>query len=193
MLVRQTHTNVLMMNKVTALQQNSQNFKLFACRYGFFSIYLIMDGRDNIIHLTFSKAGHRRVIKLLIGSKHAVHVQKGKQQEFPFDSLLKDYFTGNLPRFSMKIQSPFIHAGTEFQKKVWTEIAKIPYGQTRTYGELARAIGNPASARAVGTACGANPVALIIPCHRVVGASGLGGFAGGVDIKKKLLELEKKQ
>ncbi|MBE9521033.1 MAG: MGMT family protein, partial [Proteobacteria bacterium] len=78
----------------------------------------------------------------------------------------------------MKIQSPFIHAGTEFQKKVWTEIAKISYGQTRTYGELARAIGSPGSARAVGSACGANPVALIIPCHRVVGATGLGGFAG---------------
>jgi O-6-methylguanine DNA methyltransferase len=182
-----------MMDKVITLQQSSQNFISLTCRYGFFSIYLIMDGQDNIINLTFSKAGHQRAMKQLAGTGANVSMQRGKQKSFTFNSLFAEYFSGNLTRFSLKIQSPFIHSGTEFQKKVWTEIAKIPYGQTRTYGELARAIGNPGSARAVGLACGANPLALIIPCHRVVGASGLGGFAGGADIKKKLLELEKIQ
>jgi O-6-methylguanine DNA methyltransferase len=182
-----------MMNKVTAMQQNSQNFISLTCRYGFFSIYLIMDGQENIIHLTFAQHGHQQALKQLAGTAANVTMQRGKQEDFRFNSLFEEYFSGNLLRFSLKIQSPCIHAGTEFQKKVWTEIAQIPYGQTRTYGELARAIGNPGSARAVGLACGANPLALIIPCHRVVGASGLGGFAGGADIKKKLLEQEKIQ
>jgi len=182
-----------MMNKVTALQQNGQNFISLTCRYGFFSIYLIMDGQDTIIHLTFAQHGHQQAMKQVVGAAADVTMQRDKQKNFIYNSLFDEYFSGNLTRFSLKIQSSFIHAGTEFQKKVWTEIAKIPYGQTRTYGELARAIGSPGSARAVGSACGANPVALIIPCHRVVGASGLGGFAGGVDIKEKLLELEKIQ
>ena len=179
------------MDNITALQQSSQNFTSFTCRYGLLSIYCIMAGKDNIIHLTFAQHGHQRAMKQLAGTGANVTMQRGKQKSFAFNSLFDEYFSGNPARFSLKIQSPFIHAGTEFQKKVWTEIAKIPYGQTRTYGELARAIGSPGSARAVGLACGANPLALIIPCHRVVGASGLGGFAGGVDIKKKLLELEK--
>jgi len=178
---------------VTALQQNSQNFTSFSCRYGLFSIYCIMAGKDNIIHLKFTQRGHQRAMKRLSGAAANATMQRGKQKNFPFNSLFDEYFSGNLTRFLLKIQSPFIHSSTEFQKKVWTEIAKIPYGQTRTYGELARAIDNPGSARAVGLACGANPLVLIIPCHRVVGASSLGGFAGGVDIKKKLLELEKKQ
>ena len=93
----------------------------------------------------------------------------------------------------MKIFSPFISSGTDFQKQVWAGIAKIPYGQTVTYGELAGSIGKPGSARTVGSACGANPLALIIPCHRVVGTQGLGGFAGGIAVKKKLLGLEKKR
>ena len=181
-----------MMDNLTALQHNSQKITSFTCRYGFFSIYLIIDGQDNIIHLTFSKEGHRRVIKLLNGNKKAAHIQKGEQEKFPFNSFFIDYFTGNLTRFSIKIQSPLITSGTEFQKKVWAGISQIPYGQTVTYGDLARSIGRPGSARAVGSACGANPLALIIPCHRVVGTQGLGGFAGGIAVKKKLLGLEKK-
>ena len=81
--------------------------------------------------------------------------------------------------------------GTPFQKKVWLALTKIPHGETRTYGEVAKSIGSPGAARAVGTACGANPLPILIPCHRVLAAGGkLGGYSGGLDIKKKLLACE---
>jgi O-6-methylguanine DNA methyltransferase len=80
--------------------------------------------------------------------------------------------------------------GTNFQKAVWDEISKIPRGQTRTYGEVAAAIGRPGAVRAVGTACGANPLPLFIPCHRVVAKNGLGGFGSGLPWKKMLLQME---
>jgi AraC family transcriptional regulator, regulatory protein of adaptative response / methylated-DNA-[protein]-cysteine methyltransferase len=83
--------------------------------------------------------------------------------------------------------------GTVFQRRVWDELRRIPRGETRTYREIARAIGAPAAVRAVGSACGANPVALVVPCHRAVRTDGgLGGYAWGVARKKKLLALEKK-
>ena len=81
--------------------------------------------------------------------------------------------------------------GTEFQKSVWAALVRIPYGQTRTYGQIAADIGRPKAARAVGMACNQNPVWIAIPCHRVLGRNGaLTGYAGGLDLKQKLLELE---
>jgi O-6-methylguanine DNA methyltransferase len=80
--------------------------------------------------------------------------------------------------------------GTEFQKAVWREMQKIPRGQTRTYGEIAATIGRPNAVRAVGSACGANPIPLFIPCHRVVAKNGLGGFGAGLPWKKLLLKEE---
>ena len=80
--------------------------------------------------------------------------------------------------------------GTDFQKAVWKELQKIPRGQTRTYGEIAAAIGRPKAVRAVGSACGANPIPLFIPCHRVTAKNGLGGFGSGLPWKKLLLEQE---
>lgn len=83
--------------------------------------------------------------------------------------------------------------GTEFQQKVWKELLKIKWGKTKTYGEIAAALGNPLLARAVGMACGANPVPIFVPCHRVVAANGaLGGFSAGLKWKKLLLEIESK-
>ncbi len=84
--------------------------------------------------------------------------------------------------------------GTVFQRKVWEALRRIPAGETRTYGEIARAIGAPEAVRAVGSACGANPVALLVPCHRAVRADGgLGGYAWGLQRKKKLLDLERRK
>ncbi len=86
---------------------------------------------------------------------------------------------------------PLLLRGTPFQLRVWEELKKIPYGETRTYGQIAVCAGNPRAARAVGSANRRNPIPIIIPCHRVVGAGGkLGGFLWGVDIKQKLLALE---
>lgn len=80
--------------------------------------------------------------------------------------------------------------GTPFQQQVWQALRTIPRGEVRTYGEIARQIGRPKAFRAVGQACNRNPIPLLIPCHRVVGASGLTGFAGGLELKQKLLGLE---
>jgi methylated-DNA-[protein]-cysteine S-methyltransferase len=100
---------------------------------------------------------------------------------------LEEYFAGGRKQFELRIAL----AGTPFQRKVWAALAAIPYGTTTTYQELARAIGTPKSARAVGAAVGRNPVSIVIPCHRVVGADGsLTGYAGGPERKRWLLEFE---
>jgi len=97
------------------------------------------------------------------------------------------YLAGDLRRFTVPVDA----RGSEFQRAVWVAIAEIPYGQTLTYGELAARLGKPRTSRGVGGACGANPIPLIIPCHRVLAANGrLGGFGGGPELKRWLLELE---
>ena len=100
---------------------------------------------------------------------------------------LMEYFEGKRKVFEIPLEVE----GTEFQKKVWTEMAKIPFGERMSYGELAKKSGCPKGARAVGLACNKNKIPIIIPCHRVVGKNGnLTGFAGGLDIKAQLLKLE---
>jgi methylated-DNA-[protein]-cysteine S-methyltransferase len=89
---------------------------------------------------------------------------------------------------------PLAPQGTDFQLSVWNQLCRIPYGETISYGELARRIGNPKASRAVGLANGSNPIPIIIPCHRVIGSNGkLTGYGGGLLIKEKLLALEKRQ
>ena len=101
---------------------------------------------------------------------------------------LKAYFAGELRQFTV----PLDFVGTEFQKKVWQALTAIPYGETRSYAEIARAIGHPTAVRAVGAANGRNPISIIAPCHRVIGSNGkLTGFAGGLDAKAILLAIEK--
>ncbi|WP_430591507.1 methylated-DNA--[protein]-cysteine S-methyltransferase [Humidisolicoccus flavus] len=100
---------------------------------------------------------------------------------------LTEYFAGERHSFSV----PFSCAGTEFQQRVWAALTEIPYGETRTYGELAAMIGNPAAVRAVGLANGKNPLSIVVPCHRVIGANkALTGYGGGIERKRILLELE---
>jgi len=101
---------------------------------------------------------------------------------------MRAYFAGQLRRFEL----PLDLAGTEFQKRVWLELTRIPYGETRTYQEMASAIGAPKAVRAVGAANGANPVVIVVPCHRVIGANGkLTGYGGGLPLKRRLLTLER--
>lgn len=100
---------------------------------------------------------------------------------------LEAYFAGRLRCFDL----PLDMRGTAFQLRVWQELQSIPFGETRTYASIATAIGSPAAVRAVGAANGANPVAIIVPCHRVIGANGkLVGYGGGLPLKQRLLELE---
>lgn len=110
--------------------------------------------------------------------------------EEPFAETVRQltaYFTGERTDFEL----PLHLDGTPFQREVWAGLLRIPYGETRTYGELARALGKPHASRAVGLANGKNPLGIVVPCHRVVGADGsLTGYGGGLDRKRRLLEAE---
>ena len=100
---------------------------------------------------------------------------------------LREYFAGERTEFELDLGP----AGTAFQRSVWDRLVTIPYGETTTYGELARELGDPRKVRAVGTANGRNPIAIVVPCHRVIGADGsLVGFGGGLERKRILLDLE---
>lgn len=108
-------------------------------------------------------------------------------REKELEKQLREYMDGERKSFSI----PLKPNGTPFQKKVWNELLKIPYGEVRTYGEIAKAVGCPKGARAVGLACNKNPIIILIPCHRVVGKNGkLTGYACGIDVKEKFLSLE---
>jgi methylated-DNA-[protein]-cysteine S-methyltransferase len=103
---------------------------------------------------------------------------------------LEKYFDGKLKRFDL----PLDPVGTPFQRRVWAELRKIPYGETRSYRDVARAIQNEKAVRAVGTANGRNPLSIVVPCHRVIASDGsLAGYAGGLERKAKLLDLEKRK
>jgi methylated-DNA-[protein]-cysteine S-methyltransferase len=101
---------------------------------------------------------------------------------------LEAYFAGDLTEFDLEIDM----VGTDFQRRVWAALTTIPYGETRSYGEIAMQIGSSGASRAVGLANGHNPVSIIVPCHRVIGANGsLTGYGGGLERKKSLLDLER--
>ena len=107
-------------------------------------------------------------------------LEKAKEQLF-------EYFSGKREFFELEYE----FSGTKFQKSVWNELLKIPFGETKTYGEIAKKIGNPKAGRAVGSACNKNPLPIIVPCHRVIGANGkLTGFACGTETKEWLLDHE---
>ncbi|MEU9379093.1 methylated-DNA--[protein]-cysteine S-methyltransferase [Streptomyces sp. NPDC048255] len=110
----------------------------------------------------------------------------------PFAEVVREltaYFAGELTEFTVPVHLE----GTEFQRSVWDQLLRIPYGETWSYGRLATELGKPNASRAVGLANGKNPVSIIVPCHRVIGASGaMTGYGGGLDRKVRLLELEKK-
>lgn len=140
---------------------------------------------------------------LLVGDGRALHclsMQAGRRPTAvapdwrrdveAFDEVrrqLDEYFAGTRTSFDL----PLVTDGTQFQRRVWSALQEIPYGETMSYGELARRIGRPAAARAVGLANGSNPIAVIVPCHRVIGSDGsLTGYGGGTSRKRLLLDLE---
>jgi methylated-DNA-[protein]-cysteine S-methyltransferase len=145
---------------------------------------LLLAGDTEALHvLSFGRGSRRREIgaEWMPDTKG---VLRGVRRE------LDEYFAGRLKAFSTKLA----FNGTPFQNAVWTQLTEIPYGETISYRELARRIDNPKAVRAVGLANGANPIAIIVPCHRVIGSNGsLTGFGGGLPTKRALLELEKGQ
>ena len=134
-----------------------------------------------------SKGGLIRELKSVAGD---AILQVNKNMFKSGERQLKQYFSGNRTGFRLVLQPQ----GTLFQRKVWKALQGIAYGQTLSYGAVANKIGNPGAARAVGMACNRNPLWIIIPCHRVVGADGsLVGYGGGLGLKKRLLALEDKK
>ena len=101
-------------------------------------------------------------------------------------SQLDEYFDGERTDFDVPMELD----GTDFQREVWTELTRIPYGETISYGELARRVGRPSAPRAVGQANGRNPIPVIVPCHRVLASNGIGGYGGGLKVKRALLAVE---
>ncbi|HXW89344.1 MAG TPA: methylated-DNA--[protein]-cysteine S-methyltransferase [Terriglobales bacterium] len=142
--------------------------------------------------LAMDEAGLRH-IRFLEARQGARPEPAWTRDRTPFSALIRElraYFHGELERFDQ----PLAPEGTSFQLTVWTELSAIPYGETISYQELAHRVGNPHASRAVGMANGANPIPIVIPCHRVIGSDGkLTGYGGGLAIKQKLLALERGQ
>ena len=139
-------------------------------------------------------ANGSRLAAILWENDKPGRVRLGPMSEAPDNPILvrtaaqlREYFSGSRDRFELELD----FAGTQFQKKVWAALLTIPFGETRSYSQIAEQIGNPSAVRAVGAANGKNPISIVAPCHRVIGASGkLTGFAGGLEAKERLLTLE---
>ncbi len=146
--------------------------------------YFIHINNTPVGTITIAEKGER-----LIGLSFGI-LMEGEYRKTPLlisaAEQLNEYFAGERRAFSL----PIAPEGTAFQQRVWQGLLDIPYGETITYSQLARAIGCPNGARAVGGACGANPLPIIIPCHRVLAKGGTGGYAYGAEIKKTLLKIE---
>jgi methylated-DNA-[protein]-cysteine S-methyltransferase len=139
--------------------------------------------KEGIITLSFIEGDYGEKISDFIKSDVTLI-----RSDSPVEKQLKEYFKGDRKEFDCKISAK----GTSYQEKVWNELLKVPYGETISYGELARRVGNPKGARSIGMAVHFNPIGIIIPCHRVIMSNGdIGGYASGVHRKKWLLKHEK--
>ncbi|MDH4226594.1 MAG: methylated-DNA--[protein]-cysteine S-methyltransferase [Deltaproteobacteria bacterium] len=127
------------------------------------------------------------VVEVSIGGAQGCFAADAQHEARKAALALKRYFSGEREKFSSLRLKP---AGSAFEKAVWKEISRIPYGHVTTYGDIARSLGNAGAARAVGSACGKNPIPIIIPCHRVVAKGSIGGYSGGLSIKKALMKIE---
>ena len=156
------------------------------------SCYTRMESPVGPLMLVADSSGLRR-IDFVNGRNPAQSDQHWRENTEHLDETIRQlwaYFAGELETFDL----PLAPQGTPFQLSVWNRLCEIPYGETISYGELARHLGNPNASRAVGLANGSNPISIVIPCHRVIGSNGkLTGYGGGLPIKEKLLALERRQ
>jgi len=137
--------------------------------------------------ITFPKSTWQRFLSALRKDEN-IDLKKDEKKFLSLKKNLKAYFSSRKVNFKESLD---LTGGTAFQKRVWKAMLKIPYGQTKSYGWLAGQVGGRNRARAVGAACGANPIPIVIPCHRVIREDGgLGGYGGGLSIKRKLLKIE---
>jgi len=138
-----------------------------------------------LVMISLGKDAKRRFDAFIRNYPDSRAIAGGKENK-KAELQIKSYLDGRLKKFTLKLD----RGGTPFQRKALNKVAAIPYGKVKTYGQIAAALGKPGAARAVGGANAGNPLPLVIPCHRVVAAGGLGGYAGDVKIKKRLLQLE---
>ena len=163
----------------TAAQQRAYVFKTVATTVGRLTLVASDDGLAAILWEN-DRPGRVRLNIVAEDENHPVLRAVEKQ--------LAEYFAGRRQVFDL----PLDFAGTVFQKKVWAALLTIPFGETRSYAQIAQQVGSPKAVRAVGAANGKNPISIIAPCHRVIGSNGaLTGFAGGLEVKELLLGLEK--
>ena len=140
---------------------------------------LLAGDSETLMEIAFQSGKHARTIPSSWEQCDGSHEEAARQ--------LREYFAGARTEFELRLEPE----GTPFQQRVWNELRGIPYGETISYRELAERVGNPAGTRAVGAANGRNPLPIVVPCHRVIGSDGsLTGFGGGLQIKRKLLDLE---
>jgi methylated-DNA-[protein]-cysteine S-methyltransferase len=158
---------------------NPINFSSVVTRVG---QVFVLSGPKGVFRITFGEKEFRNYLDGLNGTRiteggHAVDTAHE----------IELYFDGKLSEFKAPVD---VSEGTPFQRSVWKNLLDIPYGKTATYKEIAESVGKPGAARAVGNAVGANPVPIVIPCHRVLASNGIGGYSGGINIKKDLLMVE---
>jgi methylated-DNA-[protein]-cysteine S-methyltransferase len=148
---------------------------------------LVTRTEKGLSFVSFPKSTWEKFLSALSKDK-TIDLIKNENKFAPLRNDLKEYFSGKKVNFKEKLD---LTGGTDFQKKVWKAMLKIPFGETRSYGWLAQKAGGKNKARATGAACGTNPIPIIIPCHRVIKSDKtLGGYSSGLGIKKKLLEIE---
>jgi methylated-DNA-[protein]-cysteine S-methyltransferase len=146
----------------------------------------VVDEKGAVVRIEFGAGGEsQRVMETMLAA--GIELVEDPARTAELRRQLAEYFAGHRREFDLELAP----AGTPFERSVWSELRKIPFGETRSYSEIACAIGRPGAARAVGRANGANPIPIVVPCHRVIGADGsLTGFGGGLETKSRLLELE---
>jgi methylated-DNA-[protein]-cysteine S-methyltransferase len=166
------------LNKVDAEAKKRHVYKVVDSPVGWLTLVATDDGLAAILWEN-DRPGRVRLDLVAADDRHPVLVETERQ--------LKEYFAGQRHTFELQLDL----TGTAFQRQVWDALLTIPFGETRSYAEIAKQIGNPDAVRAVGAANGRNPVSIVAPCHRVIGSTGkLTGFAGGLETKAQLLALE---
>jgi methylated-DNA-[protein]-cysteine S-methyltransferase len=145
---------------------------------------------DKLCALSLGQEAKEKLFEQLVSMNPEAEIKESQSAFKIIIKQLNEYFTGQRTEFEI----PLLFEGTDFQKSVWSELIRIPYGKTISYGDLANRIDKPGGMRAVGAANGQNPIPIIVPCHRVIAADGsLGGYTGGLEIKHKLLDLEQQK
>ncbi|MFL2100821.1 methylated-DNA--[protein]-cysteine S-methyltransferase [Desemzia sp. FAM 23989] len=169
------------------MEENTQ--KMYYCAFVFDdNEYLIAATTKGLAFVGSKNAGLIELVVWIEMYRAGTLLEENNKFMQEYQMLLEEYFQGTRKEFDV----PLDIKGTNFQETVWRELLNTPYGETRTYSDIADAVGNPKAIRAVSGAIGKNPVAIVVPCHRVIGKNGkLTGYRGGLEMKKELLELEK--